>query len=114
MSKPKPDTQVTAKITVTIGEQSFEMTVPEAKKLKEQLEAAIPEKEPKWPAYPPERIIERPVYIPVPQRNSFYDHQRLNPYRPNPNEVTCFAGNGPSFFKMLASECAVGLASPTP
>lgn len=53
------DTSVDTKITVTIQGSSFEMTVTEAKKLKAQLEAAIPEK-------PDPIFIPQPYPVPAP------------------------------------------------
>lgn len=53
------DTSVDTKITVTIHGSSFEMTVAEAKKLKAQLEAVIPEK-------PNPIFIPQPYPVPAP------------------------------------------------
>lgn len=76
-----PDTKVTTKITVSIKGQSFEMTVAEAKKLKEQLEAAIPEKP--HPIFVPQPY---PVPEPAPYRRRPWND---GPWLGEPMKITC-------------------------
>lgn len=71
-------TQVTTKITVTIGDKSFEMTVAEAKALKAQLEAAIPEN----PENP--RPIMVPCPYPVPEPRPWRERYPVRPQYPEP------------------------------
>ncbi len=99
----KPETKVTAKITVEIAGQTFELSTAEAKKLREQLDAAIPERT----VMPyPKQVVERPVYIPVPyHRQDQYREDRLRRQTDfPPMTITCVDNARPYTPQLLAAQ----------